>query len=60
MFVIGFAAALVLLDRVYLPRPGITLGDLHQTGEQVEGILSGFIASAVHVLEARMAASGRR
>lgn len=42
VFVIGFAAALVLLERVYLPRLGITLSDLHQTGEQVEGILSGF------------------
>lgn len=42
VFVIGFAVALVLLERVYLPRLGISLSDLHQTGEQVEGILSGF------------------
>ena len=42
VFVIGFAVALMLLERVYLPRLGITLSDLHQTGEQIEGILSGF------------------
>lgn len=39
---LGFAAALILLERVYLPRLGITLGDLHQTGEQIESFLRGF------------------
>ena len=42
VFAIGFAVALVLLEQIYLPRLGITLSDLHQTGEQIEGILSGF------------------
>ena len=39
---LGFGAALVLLERTYLPQLGLTLRDLHQTGEQIEGILSGF------------------
>lgn len=39
---LGLGAAVVLLDRVYLPRLGVTLHDLHQTGEQLEGLLSGF------------------
>lgn len=42
VFVIGFAAALMLLERVYLPQFGITLRDLHQTGEQIEDLLTGF------------------
>lgn len=39
---IGFAAAIALLERTYLPQLGITLRDLHQTGEQIESVLSGF------------------
>ena len=39
---LGLGAAVVLLDRVYLPRLGVTLHVLHQTGEQLEGLLSGF------------------
>lgn len=39
---LGFGAALVLLERTYLPQLGLTLRDLHQTGEQIEGFLSGF------------------
>ena len=39
---LGFGAALVLLDRTYLPQLGITLRDLHRTGEQIESDLSGF------------------
>ncbi len=39
---LGLGAAVLLLDRVYLPRLGLSLHDLHRTGEQIEGILSGF------------------
>lgn len=39
---LGFGAALVLLERTYLPQLGLTLRDLHRTGEQIEGVLSGF------------------
>ncbi len=42
VLVLGFGAALVLLERTYLPQLGLTLRDLHQTGEQIEGFLSGF------------------
>ena len=39
---LGFGAALVLLERTYLPQLGLTLRDLHRTGEQIESVLSGF------------------
>ena len=39
---LGFSAALVLLERTYLPQLGLTLRDLHRTGEQIESVLSGF------------------
>ncbi len=42
VLLLGLGAAVLLLDRVYLPRLGLSLGDLHRTGEQIEGILSGF------------------
>ena len=41
---LGFGAALVLLERTYLPQLGLTLRDLHRTGEQIESVLSGFKA----------------
>lgn len=40
----GFGAALVLLDRIYLPRLGLTLYDLNRTGEQIEDIFFEFKA----------------
>lgn len=42
VLILGFAVAILLLERTYLPQLGVTLGDLHQTGEQIESILSGF------------------
>ena len=41
LLVIGLAAALFLLQTVYLPRMGLSLRELHQTGEQIETLLSG-------------------
>ena len=41
LLVIGFAVALFLLQTVYLPRMGLSLWELHQTGEQIEALLSG-------------------
>lgn len=40
LLLIGMGIGLYLLDRVYLPRLGISLKELHQTGEQLEGLLS--------------------
>lgn len=42
LLVIGFGAGLFLLQTVYLPQLGLTLRELHQTGEQIEGLLSDF------------------
>ena len=56
----GFGAALLLLDRIYLPRLGLTLQDLHAMGEQAESLLSGLklfvILYAVVVVAALLAA----
>lgn len=41
LLLIGMGIALVLLVRVYLPRPGISLQELYQTGEEIEHLLSG-------------------
>ena len=41
LLVIGLAAALFLLQTVYLPQMGLSLRELHQTGEQIETLLSG-------------------
>ncbi len=38
---LGMGIVFVLLERVYLPRLGLSLRDLHQTGEQIELLLSG-------------------
>lgn len=43
----GAAVGLVLLQRVYLPRLGLSLQELHRTGEQIEGLLSGLKGYAV-------------
>ena len=37
----GLGAAALLLEKVYLPRLGLTLRDLHEMGEQAETMLSG-------------------
>ena len=42
LLLIGLCAALLLLQTVYLPRMGLSLQALHQTGEQIEDLLSGF------------------
>ena len=41
LLVIGLAAALFLLQTVYLPQMGLSLWALHQTGEEIEALLSG-------------------
>lgn len=41
LLVIGLGLALFLLQTVYLPRMGLSLWELHQTGEQIETLLSG-------------------
>lgn len=41
LLVIGLAAALFLLQTVYLPQMGLSLWELHQTGEEIEALLSG-------------------
>ena len=41
LLVIGLGIALFLLQAVYLPQMGLSLRELHQTGEQVEMLLSG-------------------
>ncbi len=40
LLMIGMGIGFVLLERVYLPRLGISLQELHQTGEQIESLLS--------------------
>ena len=42
VFAVGFGVALALLEFVYLPRLGLSLRELHETGEQVEHLLHGF------------------
>lgn len=42
LMLIGIGIILVLLEKVWLPRLGISLVELHQTGEQIEHLLSGF------------------
>ena len=44
LLVIGLAAALFLLQTIYLPQMGLSLRELHQTGEQIESLLSGLEA----------------
>ncbi len=44
LLLIGMAIAFILLERVYLPQLGISLRELHQTGEQIEALLSGSAA----------------
>ncbi len=41
LLLLGMAIALVLLERVYLPQIGISLRELHQTGELIESLLPG-------------------
>ena len=41
LLIVGLAAALLLLQTVYLPKMGLSLRELHQTGEQIEALLSG-------------------
>ena len=41
LLLIGMTIAYALLEHVWLPRLGITLRDLHQTGEYLEDLLSG-------------------
>ena len=41
LLIVGLAAALFLLQTVYLPQMGLSLWELHQTGEQIEVLLSG-------------------
>ena len=41
LLLIGMGIAFLLLERIYLPRLGISLQELHQTGEQIESLLSG-------------------
>lgn len=40
LLLIGMGIGFLLLDRVYLPQLGISLKELHQTGEQIEQMLS--------------------
>ncbi len=42
VFAVGFGVALALLEFVYLPRLGLSLRELHETGEQIEHLLHGF------------------
>lgn len=41
LLVLGFGGTLVLLQKIYLPRIGLTLHDLHDMGEQIENLFSG-------------------
>lgn len=41
LLIIGMGVALFLLQTVYLPQMGLSLRELHQTGEQIEALLSG-------------------
>lgn len=40
LLLIGMGIGFTLLERVYLPQLGISLSELHQTGEQLESLLS--------------------
>lgn len=40
LLLIGLGIGFLLLDRVYLPQLGISLQELHQTGEEIERLLS--------------------
>ena len=40
LLLIGLGIGFTLLERVYLPQLGISLGELHQTGEEIERLLS--------------------
>ena len=40
LFAVGLALAFFLLEQVYLPRLGVSLQELHQTGEQIEKMLA--------------------
>ena len=44
LLLIGLGIGFALLERVYLPQLGISLAQLHQTGEQIERALSGSAA----------------
>ena len=44
LLLIGMGIGFTLLERVYLPQLGISLSELHQTGEQLESLLSGSAA----------------
>lgn len=44
LLLIGMGICLVLLERVWLPQLGVSLWELHQTGEQIEHLLSGSAA----------------
>lgn len=41
LLVVGLGLLALLMNQVYLPRIGLTLRDLHDIGEQAEGIFSG-------------------
>ena len=41
LLLIGLGIGFMLLEQVYLPQLGISLSELHQTGEQLESLLSG-------------------
>ncbi|WP_432626749.1 HAMP domain-containing sensor histidine kinase [Brotaphodocola sp.] len=47
LLILGFGSALVLLQKIYLPRIGLTLRDLHEMGEQIEDMFSGLKFFAV-------------
>ena len=40
LLLIGLGIGFALLERVYLPQLGISLQELHQTGEAIESLLS--------------------
>ena len=44
LLLIGLGIGFMLLERVYLPQLGISLSELHQTGEQLESLFSGSAA----------------
>lgn len=39
VLLIGLGIGFALLERVYLPQPGISLQELHQTGAAIESLL---------------------
>lgn len=41
LLLLGSGAALLLLEKIYLPRIGLTLQNLHDMGEQIEEMFSG-------------------